>query len=209
MPLWCLCLPIVLLDLCQLSCLSFANKLYHWQRLTHKEVEVARIKLGGLLCTQPKLIPSKLWTIPYDPVYVEMKDIWPSERGAPHDCFLPCMIIVSFHACGLRWSICFLQSWRGSQGWQFLFLSRGAWLLFPSMHVASGDRFVSFKAGGDRRRGQTDEPKQMSHKKNVRALFFLVVGDFTWWSSFDGIWRKWSSFNAIEPIKSCASRLHR
>ena len=40
-------------------------------------------------------------------------------------CFLPCMIIVSFHACGLRWSICFLQSRWGSQGWQFLFLSRG------------------------------------------------------------------------------------
>ena len=67
------------------------------------------------------LIPSKLWTIPYDSVYVEMKDIWPSERGTPHDCFLPCMIIVSFHTCGLRWSICFLQSRRGSQaradGW--------------------------------------------------------------------------------------------
>ena len=63
-----------------------------------------------------------------------------------HDCFLPCMIIVSFHTCGLRWSICFLQSRRGSQGWQFLFLSRGVshdrkggvlldlYQLFPSMH---------------------------------------------------------------------------
>ena len=38
------------------------------------------------------------------------------------NCFLPFMIIVSFHACGLRWSICFLQSRRGSQGWHFLFL---------------------------------------------------------------------------------------
>ena len=56
-----------------------------------------------------------------------------------HDCFLPCMIIVSFHAW-LFSSIhdyCFLLCmWpqvidlfplkrRGSQGWQFLFLSRG------------------------------------------------------------------------------------
>ena len=39
--------------------------------------------------------------------------------------FLSCIIIVFFHACGLRWSIFFLQSRRGSQGWQFLFLSRG------------------------------------------------------------------------------------
>ena len=142
------------------------------------------------------------------------------------NCFLPCMIIVFFHVCGLMWSIYFLQSRRGSQEWQFLFLSRGvshgqkrgvlldlcqlfpsmhdycflpcmwpqvidlfplkqagiagmtvsfsiasgiawpkgrslasslpivffhAWLLFSFMHVASGDRFVSFKAGGDRR----------------------------------------------------------
>ena len=105
---------VVLLDLCQLSYLSFANKLYHWQRLTHKEVEVARIKLGGLLCTPSKFNTFKLWIIPYDPVYVEMKNIWPSERGAPHDCFLPYMIIVSFHACGLRWSICFFQNRWGS-----------------------------------------------------------------------------------------------
>ena len=88
------------------------------------------------------------------PHWVVLLDLrWPSERGAPHDCFLPCMIIVSFHTCGIRWSICFLQSRRGSQGWQFLFLSRGAWLLFPSMHVASCDRFVFFKARRDRRRG--------------------------------------------------------
>ena len=187
--------------------------------------------------------------------------------------------IVSFYACGLKWSICFLQSRRGSQGWQFFFLSRRvshgrkggvlldlcqlfpsihdyyflpcmwpqvidlfsskqagiagmvvsfsiargiawpegmslawslpivffhAWLLFPSMHVASGDRFVSFqasggrrddsfffyravhdycflpcmwpqvidKAGGDRRRGQTDEPKQMSHQKYPHFILF-------------------------------------
>ena len=33
------------------------------------------------------------------------------------------------------------------------FFSFHAWLLFPSMHVASADRFVSFKAGGDRRDG--------------------------------------------------------
>lgn len=39
--------------------------------------------------------------------------------------FLLCIIIISFHACGLMWSICFLQSRRGSQGWQFLFLSHG------------------------------------------------------------------------------------
>ena len=81
------------------------------------------------------------------------------------NCFLPCMIIVFFYACGLRWSIYFLQSRRGSQGWLFLFLSRGVshdrkrgvlldlCQLFPSMHVAPGDRFVSFKADGGRRDG--------------------------------------------------------
>ena len=29
----------------------------------------------------------------------------------------------------------------------------------------------------DRRCGQMDEPKQMSHKKNIYTLFFLVVED--------------------------------
>ena len=74
------------------------------------------------------------------------------------------------------------------------------------MHVASGDRFVSFKAGGDRRDDsfffyrafsflarpldsvgggidrmgwQTDEPRQLSHQNGVHTLFFLVVGDVT------------------------------
>ena len=100
-----------------------------------------------------------------------------------HDyCLLPCMIIVS---CMI---IVFFH----------------AWLLFPSMHVASGDRFVSFKAGGDHRDGsfffyrafpflarpldsvggginrmgwQMDEPRQLSHQNGVHTLFFLVVGD--------------------------------
>ena len=59
---------LVLLDLCQLSCLRFANKFYHWQRLTHKEVEVARIKLCGLLCIQPKfntlqIMDNTIWTV--------------------------------------------------------------------------------------------------------------------------------------------------
>ena len=72
------------------------------------------------------------------------------------------------------------------------------------MHMASGDRFVSFKAGEDRRDDsfffyrafpflarllgsvgggidrmgwQTDEPRQLSHKNGVHILFFLVVGD--------------------------------
>jgi len=70
--------------------------------------------------------------------------------------------------------------------------------------MASGDRFVSFKAGGDRRDDnfffyrafpflarplnsvgggidrmgwQTDEPMQLSHQNGVHTLFFLVVGD--------------------------------
>ena len=90
---------VVLLDLCQLSCLSFANKLYHWQRLTHKEVEVARIKLGGLLCTQPKfntlqIMDNTIWSgLRGDKRYLTE---W--ERGTAwlfpsmHDyCFLPCM----------------------------------------------------------------------------------------------------------------------
>ena len=90
---------VILLDLCQLSCLSFANKLYHWQRLTHKEVEVARIKLGGLLCTQPK----------FNTLQIMDNTIWSGLRGDEryltkqerdtawlflfmYDyCFLPCM----------------------------------------------------------------------------------------------------------------------
>ena len=74
------------------------------------------------------------------------------------------------------------------------------------MHVASGDQFVSFKAGGDRRDGnfffyrvfpflarpldsvgggidrmgwQTDEPRQLSQQNDVYTLFFLLVGDFS------------------------------
>ena len=48
---------------------------------------------------------------------------------------------------------------RRSLAWSLPIVSFHAWLLFPSMHVASGDRFVFFKAGGYCRRGQTDEPK--------------------------------------------------
>ena len=80
-----------------------------------------------------------------------------------HDyCFLPCMIIVSFHA----------------------------WLLFPSIHAVSGDRFVSFKADGDRRDGSfffyragyrtgwaDGRTKTNVAPKDIHALFFLVVGD--------------------------------
>ena len=63
-------------------------------------------------------------------------------------------------------------------------------LLFPSIHVALGDRFVFFKAGGDRRdgsfffyragyrtAGREERPKKKSHKKIVLLLFFLVIGD--------------------------------
>ena len=90
---------VVLLDLCQLSCLSFTNKLYHWQRLTHKEVEVARIKLGGILCTQSKfntlqIMNNTIWSgLRWDERYLTER-----ERGTAwlfpsmHDyCFLPCM----------------------------------------------------------------------------------------------------------------------
>ena len=72
------------------------------------------------------------------------------------------------------------------------------------MHVVSGDRFVYFKAGGDRRDDsfffyrafpflarllgsvgggidrmgwQTDEPRQLSYRNDIHTLFFLVVGD--------------------------------
>jgi len=58
------------------------------------------------------------------------------------------------------------------------------------MHVASGDRFVSFKAGGDRRDGSfffyragyrtgwaDGRTKTNVAPKDVHALFFLVVGD--------------------------------
>ena len=72
------------------------------------------------------------------------------------------------------------------------------------MHMASGDRFVSFKAGEDRRDGsfifyrvfpflarpldsvgggidrmgwQMDEPRQLSQQNGVHTLLFLVIGD--------------------------------
>ena len=59
---------------------------------------------------------------------------------------------------------------------------------FPSMHVSSGDLFVSFKAGGRdgslffycvgyHTAGRNERPKKNSHKKIVLLLFFLVVGD--------------------------------
>ena len=79
------------------------------------------------------------------------------------------------------------------------------------MYVVSGDRFVSFKAGGDRRddslffyrafpflarplnnmgggidriEWQTDEPRQLSHQNAVHTLFFLVAGDKLWMLEF-------------------------
>ena len=83
------------------------------------------------------------------------------------------MIIVSFHAWLLFPSMhdyYFLP-------WMIVFFH--AWLLFPSMYVASGDRFVSFKAGGDRMNGsfffyragyrmvgREEQPKKKSHQKN-------------------------------------------
>ena len=72
------------------------------------------------------------------------------------------------------------------------------------MHVASGHRFVSFKAGEDRRDDnfffyrafpflarpldsvgggidrmgwQMDEPRQLSHQNGAYTLFFLVAGE--------------------------------
>ena len=100
---------VVLLDLCQLSFLSFANKLYHWQRLTHKEVEVARIKLGGLLCTQPKF--NTLWIMDntkWSGLRGDERYLTERERGTAwlfpfmHDYyFLPCMgpqVIDLFHS---------------------------------------------------------------------------------------------------------------
>ena len=58
------------------------------------------------------------------------------------------------------------------------------------MHVASGDRFGSFKAGGDRRDGsfffyharyrmarREERPQKKVAQKIALLLFFLVVGD--------------------------------
>ena len=60
------------------------------------------------------------------------------------------------------------------------------------MHVASGDRFVSFKAGGDRRddsfffyragyrmagREERLQKNKKSHKRIVSLLFLAVAGD--------------------------------
>ena len=74
--------------------------------------------------------------------------------------------------------------------WSLPIVSFHAWLLFSSMHVASDDRFVSFKAGGNhkddsffffraeyRMAGREEQPKKKSHKKIVLLLTFLVVGD--------------------------------
>ena len=134
-----------------------------------------------------------------------------------HDyCFLPCMIIVSFHARLLFPSMHVASGDRfvsfkvgdDHRDDSFFFNHAGyrlaereesclifancflPWLLFPSMHVASGDRFISFKVGEDRRdgsfffyragyrtAGREERPKKKSHQKVVLLLVFLVVGD--------------------------------
>ena len=83
-----------------------------------------------------------------------------------HDyCFLPCMwpqVIDLFSSkqagiagMAVSFSIAQVIAWpEGSRlAWSLSIVSFHAWLLFPSIHVASDDRFVSFKAGGDRRDG--------------------------------------------------------
>ena len=75
-----------------------------------------------------------------------------------------------------------------------MIVSFHAWLLFPSMHVASDDRFISFKAGEDRRDGSFFFYRAGYHMgwaygwtktnvapKDVHTLFFLAVGDLWWW----------------------------
>ena len=106
-------------------------------------------------------------------------------------CFLPCMwhqvinlfpskqagiagMVVSF---SIAWGIAWPE--RRSLAWSLPIVSFNAWLLFPSMYVASGDRFISFKAGGDcrddsfcfyragyRMAGREERPKK-SHTKNL------------------------------------------
>ena len=79
------------------------------------------------------------------------------------NCFLPCMwpqVIDLFSSkqagiAGMAVSFSIARGIAWSEGrslaWSLPIIFFHTWLLFPSMHVASGDRFVSFKAGGDRR----------------------------------------------------------
>ena len=81
------------------------------------------------------------------------------------------------------------------------------------MHVASGDRFVSFKAGGDRRddsfffyhvgyrTGWTDgRTKTNVASKDVHALFFVVVGDIAFELKVKcGTFRTYISLSCLYP----------
>ena len=117
------------------------------------------------------------------------------------NCFLPCMwpqvidlfpskqagivgMVVSF---SIAWGIAWLEG--RSLAWSLPIVSFHAWLLFPSMHVALGDRFVSFKVSEDRRddnlffyragyhTAEREERPKKLHKKIVLLLFFLVAVD--------------------------------
>ena len=78
----------VLLNICQLF--SFMHDYYFLPCMWPKVIDLFPSKLTGILWRTSTCLPS---------------------RAA----WFRCMIIVSFHACGLRWSICFLQSRRTNQ----------------------------------------------------------------------------------------------
>ena len=105
---------------------------------------------------------TKIKSQPHWVVLLDLCQLFPSM----HDyCFLLCMwpqVIVLFPSkqAGIAGMIVSFSIVRGiawpeerSLAWSLPIVSSHAWLLFPSMHVASGDWFVSFKANGDRRDG--------------------------------------------------------
>ena len=150
--------------------------------------------ISGLYAGNTKIKGQPHWV-----VLLDLCQLFPSM----HDyCFLPCIwpqVIDSFPSkqtgivgMAVSFSIARGMAWLEgrSLAWSLPIVSFHAWLLFPFMHVALGDRFVSFKVGGDRRDGsfffyragyrmarREERPQKKSHKKIVLLLVFLVVGD--------------------------------
>ena len=139
--------------------------------------------ISGLHAGNTKIKGQPHWV-----VLLDLCQLFPSM----HDyCFLPCMwhqVIDLFPSkqagiAGMTVSFSIAQGIAWPEGrslaWSLSIVFFHAWLLFPSMYVASGDRFVSFKTGGDRRdgsfffyragyrmAGREEQPKKKVAQKN-------------------------------------------
>ena len=135
---------------------------------------------------------------PHWVVLLDLCQLFPSM----HDyCFLPCMWpqvidLFSSKQAGIAGMTVFFSIARGivwpegrSLAWSLPIVSFHAWLLFSSMHVASGDRFVSFKAGRDRRddsfffyyagyhmAGKEERPKKVDFSRSENEFYFRIEG---------------------------------